>query len=159
MFQFNFVITGTQENPDGNPLPKLKMTGKQCWTPKARKYADYKRHVRNAFWNKLQEYLAGKSQLKNKDLLELCRSGIIDAIGTADKPINLPKGAKCKMDITIYWKDGTHCDPENIFGAIADALFENDKYLAGSFDFSPANTGAGKVLVNITFDHLLSEAW
>lgn len=159
MFNFNFVIFGTPEDIKGNPLPKLKMTGKQSWTPKARKYANYKRYIRAKFWDELQVYLNDKETKKNPDLLELCRSGIIDAIGSLDKPINLPKGAKCKMDITIYWKDGTHGDPENIFGAIADALFENDKYLAGSFDFSPVNKGAGKVLVNITFDHLLSEPW
>ena len=42
---------------------------------------------------------------------------------------------KLTMDIKVYFKDKTHGDSDNIFKGIADAMFKNDKYLSGSFDF------------------------
>lgn len=54
------------------------------------------------------------------------------------------------MDLTIFWCHGTHGDPENIFGSIADSLFSQDKWLDGSFKSQMAEDGQGKVEVKIT---------
>jgi len=66
------------------------------------------------------------------------------------KPITLDKDAKARMDIKIYWNSKVHGDPENIFGSVADALFKNDKNLAGSFDFEYSKDGTARVEVKIT---------
>lgn len=67
-----------------------------------------------------------------------------------EKVIVLPKGKKAYMDIFIFWADGKHGDPENIFGSIADALFWDDKHLCGSFDYVDEK-GDGHVIVRISF--------
>lgn len=45
------------------------------------------------------------------------------------------KKQKFKLDIKIYFANNRRGDPEGIFGGIADAIFENDRNLSGSFDF------------------------
>ncbi len=51
------------------------------------------------------------------------------------KPLTTVKGQKTKVDIVIYFKNYAHGDPSNIHKAIEDALFANDKYCSGSFDY------------------------
>jgi hypothetical protein len=51
------------------------------------------------------------------------------------KPLTTIKSAKTSMIISIYFKNEVHCDPDNCFKAVADALFKCDKYLSGSFTF------------------------
>ena len=53
----------------------------------------------------------------------------------ASKPLTTVKGQKTRVDIKIYFKDFTHGDPDNVFKAIADSIFEVDKYVCGSFDY------------------------
>lgn len=141
MRKVTFTIIGTHEGPSCNPLPKLKMTGKQSWTPKAQKYARYKEFVRAKY---LDAVLPNKL-IKREDF-----GDVHDILG--EKPIRLAKDAKARMDIKIEWASKAHGDPENIFGAIADALFENDKHLAGSFDFSYAHEKKAKVSATIYFE-------
>ena len=74
--------------------------------------------------------------------------GMIDYIGP--KPLTIPEGFKARMDLKIWWRNDAHGDPENVFGSIADALFKNDKNLAGSFDFEEKK-GRGVVYVTIKF--------
>jgi hypothetical protein len=50
----------------------------------------------------------------------------------------------------IFWANEKHADPENVFGSIADALFENDNHVAGSFTFEHADDKKGRVEVEIT---------
>jgi len=127
MQEISFTIYGTHAGREYNPLPKLKMTGKQHWMPKAQNYVQWKTYVRRAYTDKY---------------------GIP---ASDDKPIELGKDQKARMDIMIYWgKSNTHGDPENIFGSIADALFKNDKNLAGSFDFQKSQDGLARVEVRIT---------
>jgi len=38
--------------------------------------------------------------------------------------------------VIAHYKNYKHPDTENVFGSIADALFENDTSLAGSFDYT-----------------------
>lgn len=42
---------------------------------------------------------------------------------------------KVYLHVMIYFKNKAHGDPENVRKGIQDALFEQDKYVAGSVDF------------------------
>ena len=66
------------------------------------------------------------------------------------KPFGTRKDLKGRMDIVIYWRNDVHADPENVFGSIADALFFQDKYLTGSFDFSEEMSESARVEVLVT---------
>lgn len=116
--KYLFDIKGNQTDPFGNAFPKLKMTGKQSWTDKAQAYAMWKVYVQKAYLDSLppEQY---QTALRN--------------IYRYKKPIVLEKDTLARMDLEISFKGGTHGDPENIFGSIADALFFNDKNLYGSF--------------------------
>ena len=131
-----FTVAGNPKHPKGNPVPKLKMTGKQHWTPKAQNYVAWKKQVACAFFT-------GVSNDHVQDVTQM-----IDYMAEI-KPLITEK-QKVRMDIFIRWKNHAHGDPENIYGSIADSLFKQDKYLAGSFDFDEQPTGAGEVDVKIT---------
>lgn len=64
-------------------------------------------------------------------------------------PLTTSRNNPARMDIQIEFASDVRPDPDNVFKGIADALFENDKYLSGSFDYSYAKEG--RVLVKITF--------
>lgn len=137
MIEFKFSIHGNHENKNGNPLPKHRKTHRQQWTPEARRYHAYLDYVRAEFLSALQ------------------RSGKINSRQFRDffyvlgpKPLHTGK-RKCRMEIFITWGSNAHGDPENIFGAVADAIFEQDKFLAGTFDFDPIARSAGRVDVRI----------
>jgi hypothetical protein len=134
----SFTIKGNQENPNGNPLPKNRKTYRQQWTTEARRYQEYHEYVRGIFLGALLE----SKKISHKQFRDLyyCSGG--------RKPIDSKK-IKGRMKIFITWADETHGDPENIFGAIADALFVNDKYLAVVADFDPIPKGKGRVDVEI----------
>lgn len=132
----SFTITGNADDPKGNPLPKLKMTGRQHWTPGARRYVRWKRHVVVSFI----EALAKLDQSLARDAARNYA-----AVG---RPLVLG-GRHARMDIVITWNGGVHGDPENIFGSIADSLFHNDKFLSGSFTYRD-ESGPGQVEVNIS---------
>lgn len=136
MNTYVFTIKGNHDDPVGNAIPKLKMTGRQHWMPKAQSYVRWKAHVVNAFSSRTK--MVNKIDLGNDSLKE-----------GKKKPIVIPEGKKAYMHLMIFWKDNRRADPENVFGSIADALFENDKYLAGSFDFETIPGGIGKVEVTI----------
>lgn len=129
-----FTVEGNPKDPKGNAVPKLKMTGRQHWTPKAQNYVAWKKTVASACSR------------------ELDRLGVYadwyDRFAEV-KPIQTGK-EKIRMDIMIRWKNHAHGDPENIYGSLADAIFKQDKYLAGSFDFEEKPTGAGEVEIKIT---------
>lgn len=126
-----FVITGSIEVDkkkkntwwvrEGNPLPKLKMTGNQTWMPAAKRYAAWKVFVQETYIESL-----GSKKWKQ----DACRN-----IALGGKPIMLVAGERAHMSIVIHWWDETHGDPENIFGSIADALFHNDKHLSVNVEF------------------------
>ncbi len=130
-----FTIYGNHENKNGNPLPKARKTGRQQYTAAAHRYHDYLDYVRTSFIDQCAPN--GRAKFDAKHLSFVGR-----------KPLNTGD-RKCKMWIFIEYGNNAHGDPENIFGAIADALFENDKYLAGDIDFAPDPTGEGRVYVKI----------
>jgi hypothetical protein len=45
------------------------------------------------------------------------------------------KGEKVYLHVYIYFRDYTHGDPENCRKAIQDAIYAQDKYVAGCVDF------------------------
>lgn len=139
MKKISFTIQGNHKDPYGNPLPKLKMTGKQRWMPKAQEYGRWKQHVKGCFLSELVD----EGLLKRADFRDLIY------VHEDLKPIVKSK-KPARMEIMIWWCSDVHGDPENIFGSIADALFENDKYLAGSFDFAQSPNKKARVDVTIT---------
>lgn len=98
------------------------MTGNQTWKKQVKDYVAYKKHVQECFLASLshehrkgrfiQDWLIGK------------------------KPLHIPPDARVKMEVAINFHGERHGDPEGIFGAIADAIMDQDKHCAGSFDFS-----------------------
>lgn len=139
-----FQIKGNHTDPFGNAFPKLKMTGKQHWTPKARSYVMWKTYVQSALIKELR--------LENPEAARLCEQNI----AICGKPLVLDD-KEARMDILISWKNGSHGDPENIFGSIADALFYNDKNLWGSFQPLEGQHG-GQVWCTITVSDTPSKA-
>lgn len=57
---------------------------------------------------------------------------------------------KIYVKIYIEFKDKTHGDGDNIFKGICDALFMNDKYIAGEFDYEYSKDKIGKIDIEIT---------
>lgn len=138
MKTIKFIILGNHKDPVGNPVPKLKMTGKQHWMPKALEYSEWKHHVIRA----LLEDLDTK---KDYDTQRICEANI----GRVHKPIVLGKDEHAQMILRIKWNDNTHGDPENIFGAIADALFWNDKNVDCKTISSKGEYGMVEVTIHI----------
>ena len=128
----SFTIKGTHEGANKNPQPKARFTHRQYRVrtrggrriEKVERYQEYLDHVRASFLD---------SCVKDG---RITRKEFRDAYyGLGPKLLKTGK-RKVRMDIFITWGSDSHGDPENIFGAIADALFVDDKYLAGSFDYA-----------------------
>ncbi len=130
-----FTIVGNDRGNHDNALPKLKMTGKQHWTPKAQKYVRYKEYVLATFFKAVKDHPEYREFMRNAALTK--------------KPLNTTRDRKGRMEIAIQWKNHAHGDPENIFGAIADSIFGDDKYLDGSFASRLSDNKQAKVDVVI----------
>ena len=91
----------------------------------------YKRTTQNAKWTDEQyhRYQAYKDAIVIA-FLEQCQGD-----WGCDKPLTSVRGQKTRMDIVIYFADYKHGDPSNVHKGIEDALFVNDKFCSGSFDF------------------------
>lgn len=122
MKTLSFIVAGNPDDPHGNPIPKLKMTGRQSWTPRARRYVAWKGMIRAAFLDALC-------------ISEHANSHIERRVAQGLKPLDIGI-ERAHMDIFCTWQNDAHPDAENVFGSIADALFHNDKKLSGSFNFS-----------------------
>lgn len=131
-----FTIKGNQEDHEGNPIPYARVVSRALWLPNAQRYYEWKEHVRKAFFKGYPEYVS----YNDKHL-------IVD-----DEPLTTKASEKARMDIKIFWMNGVHGDPDNIFKGIADSLFRNDKFLDGSFESCHAADGRGKVEVKITIN-------
>jgi hypothetical protein len=132
-----FTIYGNQENEGENPIPCLRTTQGTQWTPQAIRYKEWKSFV-------VAQLIDLMQAMPREERMQYVE--VIDLIGK--KPIKATKN-KIVMDLMIYFKDQSHADCDNIFKGIADALFMNDKYLAGSFDYKMAEQG--KVDITIKF--------
>lgn len=135
METITFEIAGNHDDPIGNPLPKHRKTMKQQWTPEAQRYHAYLEHVRACF---LGEFMKDEYKATRAKYFTLAER----------EPLETGK-LKCRMTLMIYWKNEAHGDPENVFGAIADAIFVQDKYLAPVVDFQLKPAGAGLVKARI----------
>lgn len=119
-------------------MSKIRLTGKQSWKPRAIAYGVYKRHVLAAFMDAVKGHESERLLLQNA--------------GMTGKPLTTSRKQKGRMRIYIRWYDDRHGDPEGVFGAIADALFAQDKYLAidgVDFDLDPCGQGSVKVEVSV----------
>lgn len=132
-----FTIYGHQDDQRGNAIPKIKKTRWQYWTPEARRYSAWKKHVQLAFLDAVRN--------EHPELLQRVGQCMV----RDGKPIELDPLEKARMEIKIWWKNEAHADGENVFGSIADALFKNDKRLDGSFESNKSPTGKGRVEVSI----------
>lgn len=139
MIEINFTIFGNQENPRGNPIPKIRKTGGQSWTRAVQRYDAWKKYVQEAAQPAL---IATAIDLREQDQRKLIKGArYLKPIGDVVEHIH--------MDIMIHWADETHGDAEGIYGSIADALFVQDKHLSGSFPYIHSPSGEGKVDVHI----------
>ena len=136
MKKISFVITGNQDDIYGNPVPYVRVVKRALWLPEARRYSGWKSFVRRTFYKGYPEYLM---RAENTLLTEL-------------QPFSTSSAEKARMDVRIFWRNGIHGDPDNIFKGIADALFKNDKFLDGSFEARNTLDGRGRVEVDITLN-------
>lgn len=136
MKKITFIVKGNQEDIHGNPIPYMRVVKRALWLPEARRYNAWKSFVRRSFFGDYPEYLirAGKHLL------------------TDLQPFTTSSGEKARMDVRIYWRNGIHGDPDNIFKGIADSLFKNDKFLDGSFETHYSPEGKGRVEIDITLN-------
>lgn len=125
-----FTIKGNQEDIEGNPVPYVRVVSRALWLPSAQRYHAWKEYVRSIFFRNYPEFSSEHVQ-----------------------PLNTKISERARMSIKIYWVNGAHADPDNIFKGLADALFHNDKFLDGVFESYYASDGKGRVEVEITLNH------
>lgn len=149
MLKIKFTIDGNQEDPNGNPLG-YKRTLNHSWRADSTRYMNWEAYVRNQYQrtattvgNIPMSFYGFPIRLAENDKPYL-------NFKKPPKPIALGKKFKIRMDLMIYFKDDVRSDPDNVFKGIADALFENDKYVAGSFDYEFAEKGRVEALLTIT---------
>ena len=131
-----FTIKGNPDDWHGNPVPYVRVVGRALWLPAARKYAAWKSYARKSFFAEYPAYV-----------MYDCKRLLTDL-----QPFTTKASEKARMDLKIFWMNGLHADPDNIFKGIADALFENDKFLDGSFESDHAADSKGRVEVSITLN-------
>lgn len=133
---YTFRIRGNQENKLGNPIPYFRTTQKSKWSDPAQRYATWKSYVRGALFDSGCKFTPS----------------MVQQYGADRPPLVLEKGQKAYMDIFITWADETHGDSDNVFKGIADAVFENDKHMAGAFNYCHGEEGGVEVRIAITED-------
>ena len=139
MKKITFTINGNQLDPKGNPMPYQRTTQGTQWTDKAVRYQEWKSYVVAQLIDAL-DAMPREERMKYKNLIYISKG----------KPI-IATNEKIYVNLKIEWKNDTSVrgDCDNIFKGIADALFVNDKYVAGSFDYETSKTNNGKVYVEI----------
>ena len=106
-----FVIYGNQENIKGNPLGYHRTTQGSYWNDASKRYHQWKNYVADAYCTAV-----GIRYWQN------------------EKPIVSNKN-KVYLHTKIFFANDSRSDPDNVQKGIADALFKNDKYVVGSYDF------------------------
>lgn len=134
--EIKFTIHGNQDDPEGNPVPYVRSTRGALWRPDGRRYAEWKGYVQKCFWR--------SRDLDNEAIAKLALNAMSDT-----KPIGFKRDRQTHMHIKIFWRNGAHGDPDNVWKGIADALFANDKNLDGSFESQIALDGRGRVEAEI----------
>ena len=130
------IIHGNQEDPTGNPVPYFRTTQRGQFNKGAKRYHAWKDFVRAHYLDKTMP-----TRIKREDYGDF--HDILQK-----KPIPASK-EKQRMTLHIVFANKAHADCDNIFKGIADALFENDKYLVGSFDFEYSPHKKGRVEITL----------
>jgi len=103
---WGLVITGNQEDPCGNPIPYERMTQRNKWLPRNKRYFSWKRYIIESW---IEKYY---------------------------RPPDFLAGVAYRLDVKCYFKGEAHADPENIRKGVQDALFSNDKHIWGLVSFA-----------------------
>ena len=105
----HFEIKGNHLDDKGNALPYTRTTQRAKYSAKYARYQGWKDYVRMCF----EEYT-----------------------GIACNPYQmLEVPVKAYLHTRIYFANKKHADPDNVQKGIEDAIFKNDKYVAGTYDF------------------------
>lgn len=134
--KLSFVVKGNQDDWHGNPIPYTRVVKRALWLPEAKRYNAWKSYARRSFYGEYPAYLMRAGNTLLTDL----------------QPFKTSSSSKARMDVRIFWMNGIHGDPDNIFKGLADALFKNDKFLDGSFESNYSPDGKGRVEIDITLD-------
>lgn len=114
---------------DYNPVPYKRTTQRAKYSKDYKKYLDFK------------TLMGDKFCLQNPDApKELYR------VGKDWHARPLLKGAYF-VDVIAYYKDKTHGDTDNIAKAVNDALFDDDKFVSGIYQYKYAKSGGLKVRI------------
>ena len=107
MSSYILEIRGNQEDPLGNPMGYYSTTHRGKWVdPRALKYTAWKRHVVECWLEKFGKYPDFK------------------------------RNGNYQLNVTCYFKNEIHYDPENVRKGISDSIFHTgDKHVWGSVDF------------------------
>lgn len=143
VFTIPFELLGNPRDPQGNPLPKIKATKGMYWTDKVKDYQDWKHDIVKAFLDACPDEIEGVFQAEMAEQ-------VIKNKRKHQKPIRVKKGERWHLCVDCYWKNGVHPDAENVAGAIADALFFNDKDLELCATGGISSTKQGKVVALLT---------
>ncbi len=137
MKTIKFTIFGNQEDQRGNPIPYFRVTSQSRWSKGTKRYHAWADYVRACYLDALKEVetIRREDFGDYHDLLQ-------------KKPI-AATNEKQGMTLMIFWANKKHGDSDNVFKGIADALFMNDKYLVGAFDYQYCPDKMGRVDVTI----------
>lgn len=116
------VINFTIESQGTNPIPYKRMTQGEVKMMRIPRHRVRPSHL--AKWDGMKRYFDWK------DYVEL--------LAYKYKFNRSPK-KKVFLNVMIYFKNKAHADPENVRKGIQDAIFTQDKYVAGSVDFDYDN--------------------
>ncbi len=106
----------------GNPKGYITRTRQIVWLLKIPRNKVSEKYIKA--WERARHYL---------DYIETIRYFALEA-GFYKKYSTKPK-EKLYLNVMIYFANQEHSDPENVRKAIQDALFSDDKKIAGSYDF------------------------
>lgn len=123
MLNITFEIRGGGYDPMANPMPKIKYTKRQVWLQRVQNYVEWKKHVQVGFLDALKAQNPALGKISEQRLAK------------GEKPLDTGND-RMEMNIHIFWSGERHADSENVFGSIADSIFQNDKRLTGKFDYT-----------------------
>lgn len=139
MKEISFTIIGNSEETNGNPIGYKRLLKNKIRDADYR-YINWCEHVRKAYYDAYPSMAVFDISFKsNRDTR------------STPKPFQL-KFKKAYLHTMMYFSDNKHADPDNVQKGIADALFENDKKVAGTYDFEMSKEKEGRVLVKIIFE-------
>jgi len=104
---YKFTIQGNQEGGLNNPIPYTVTTTRSKYTKRYQRYNLYKQYIRASF-----NYY---TDLAIRHDYQLYTTGFTI------------------LECDIYFKNKAHGDGVNVYKAIEDSLFYNDKYMCGKY--------------------------